>query len=160
MVHAPGRQVSPHQAQSTSSTSYAYDSEMVYLCALLLKVRAPCSWSRRSDTELRLAHFRRHKEGAGEKRADLAAKARRRQAGVHVGRSGAPPKWGLDHDNPVTKLVAQVIKKYLQDSNLLQLCKIKYHASPVYCLCVQICSGFSLAPYLHSSLSSLIREHV
>ena len=35
-------------------------------------------------------------------------KARKRQAGHHVGRSGPPPKWGADDQNPVTKLVAKV----------------------------------------------------
>lgn len=94
-----------------------------------------CSWSRRADTELRLAHFRRHREGAGEKKGDLAAKARRKQAGQHVGRSGPPPKWGLDHDNPVTKLVAKVRNiVFLFESDIALWCLLLTYD----CRCKQI----------------------
>ena len=68
-----------------------------------------CSWERRADTDLHLAHFKRHREGAGDRKADLAMNARRRKAGQKVLQTqGPPPKFGVDHSNPVTKLMAKV----------------------------------------------------
>jgi hypothetical protein len=67
-----------------------------------------CSWGGRSDTDLKLAHFKRYREDRGEKKAELALKAHKRRSGQPMSQQGPSPRQGLDHRNPVAKLLGKV----------------------------------------------------
>ena len=78
---------------------------------------ALCRWKTRADTELTLAHFRRHREGGGERRSELAVGGPRKPSGTDTrppgGTQGQHGGHGVDYQNPVARLMSKVCSSNL-----------------------------------------------